>query len=142
MFGQSLTPRGVTYDLPAGSPEHDARHSLDGKEAVKLYVASLGPPMHGNFLALFVDESLTLLATEVVGRANIARCNGLFAKSVDRGKTLKAAGFILVYNQPASNPLPSKTDRELTRQFERASRELNLPLLSHLVIAGDQVRTV
>jgi DNA repair protein RadC len=46
-----------------------------------------------------------------------------------------AAAMILVHNHPSGNPEPSKTDIETTADLLRISKDLDIPLLDHIVLA-------
>jgi DNA repair protein RadC len=117
-------------------------HVVHGRAAVKAYVASLGQEANEWLLALYVDEKFQLLAVDTVARGDVSGVDVPFWKLIDRGHALKAAGFILVHNHPSGDPAPSSTDIRVTRQLALVSRELDIPLLDHLIIAGDELRTV
>jgi DNA repair protein RadC len=48
-----------------------------------------------------------------------------------------AAAVIVVHNHPSGNPTPSPDDRAVTRQLVEAGRLLDLPVLDHVIVAGD-----
>jgi DNA repair protein RadC len=106
---------------------------------VKAYVASLGYEAHEWLLALYVDPSLQLLAVDNVGRGDVSGVQVPFWRLIDRGKALDAAGFILVHNHPSGDATPSKQDILITARLAHVSRELDVPLLDHLIIAGEQM---
>lgn len=113
-----------------------------GRAAVKAYVDSLGDETNEWLLALYVDGDLELLAVDTVARGHISGCEVPFWKLIDRGHALKAAGFILVHNHPSGNPTPSLNDIRVTRRLANVSRELDIPLLDHFVIAGGELREI
>jgi DNA repair protein RadC len=47
-----------------------------------------------------------------------------------------------VHNHPSGNPKPSKADIQITGRLRRASAELEMPMLDHLIIGGDQIESV
>lgn len=49
-----------------------------------------------------------------------------------------AAAVIVAHNHPSGDPKPSREDREVTRRLREAGELLGIPLLDHLVIAGDR----
>jgi DNA repair protein RadC len=113
-----------------------------GRAAVKAYVESLGQEAQEWLLALYVDEHLQLLAVDTVARGDVASCPVPFWTLINRGRALKAAGFILVHNHPSGDPTPSWDDIQVTRRLAHVSHELDVPLLDHLIIAGDELREV
>lgn len=110
-----------------------------GRREVKAYVETLGAETHEWLLALFVDEELNLLAVDTIAKGDVSSCAVPFARILCRGHALKASAFILVHNHPSGDTTPSQSDTEMTVRLSRASRELDMPLLGHFIIAGDQM---
>jgi len=52
--------------------------------------------------------------------------------------TEAAAGIVLVHNHPSGDPSPSSEDRAVTRQMTAAGALLGIPVLDHLIVAGDR----
>ena len=52
-----------------------------------------------------------------------------------RALELKASSIILAHNHPSTNLQPSQADRELTQKLYQAGKQLDLPLLDHLIIS-------
>jgi DNA repair protein RadC len=102
----------------------------------------LSQEAHEWLLALYVDEHFQLLCVDTVARGDISSCKVPFWKLIDRGHQLKAAGFVLVHNHPSGDARASQSDIQLTRRLAYVSRELEIPLLDHLIVAGTQVREV
>jgi DNA repair protein RadC len=46
-----------------------------------------------------------------------------------------AQSIILVHNHPSGNLTPSEQDRRLTERLVRAGKELDLPVIDHLIFA-------
>ena len=49
-----------------------------------------------------------------------------------------SAGVILAHNHPSGDPTPSTADRQITRRLALAGEAIDLAVLDHLVIAGQQ----
>lgn len=127
----TLAPRGLYH------PWH-----VRSRKDVKAYVATLPLEAREWLLALFVDDNLNLLAVDTVARGEISSCRVPFATILCRGHTLRATGFILVHNHPSGDSAPSNADIQLTRRLRRASEDLDMPLLDHFVVAGDDMVSV
>lgn len=112
------------------------------RSAVKAYVESLGQEAAEWLLALFVDKELNLLAVDTLARGDVSSCRVNFGQILGRAHALNAAGFILVHNHPSGNPAPSQDDVRVTARLRHLSRELELPLLDHLIIAGDEMKSM
>jgi len=52
--------------------------------------------------------------------------------------TEAAAGIVLVHNHPSGDPRPSSEDRAVTRQMVAAGELLGIPVLDHVIVAGDR----
>ncbi len=50
---------------------------------------------------------------------------------------LRAAALILVHNHPSGIPEPSPEDLQVTRQLGAAGSQLGIPVLDHVIVAGD-----
>ena len=48
-----------------------------------------------------------------------------------------ASSLILCHNHPSGNTQPSEADIRLTRKLKEAGLLLDLPVLDHLIIGGD-----
>lgn len=49
-----------------------------------------------------------------------------------------AAGIIVVHNHPSGDPTPSPEDRSVTAQLTAAGAVLGIPVLDHVIVAGDR----
>jgi len=49
-----------------------------------------------------------------------------------------AAGIILLHNHPSGNPEPSAEDISITQQIKEAGELLSIPVLDHIIIAGQE----
>lgn len=48
-----------------------------------------------------------------------------------------AVSFIVVHNHPSGNVQPSNADQKITNEIARSGKMINLPLLDHIIIAGE-----
>jgi len=53
-----------------------------------------------------------------------------------------ASAVVLAHNHPSGSPVPSRADRELTRQLARSARQVGLEVLDHLVIGAGGYRSL
>ncbi|MCX7879202.1 MAG: DNA repair protein RadC [Ignavibacteria bacterium] len=51
--------------------------------------------------------------------------------------TESSASIILVHNHPSGNPTPSNEDIEVTKKLMKASQYIEIPILDHIIIAGN-----
>lgn len=50
----------------------------------------------------------------------------------------EAVSIILVHNHPSGDPRPSESDMEITEQLNRAGKQLDIPLLDHIIIGDNR----
>jgi len=117
-------------------------HVVHGRLAVRAYVASLGEEAHEWLLALYVDPGLQLLAVDTVARGEIDQVQLPIWHLISRGKALQAAGFILVHNHPSGIAKASESDIRATMKLSRLARDLDVPLLDHIIIADEGMSSV
>jgi len=97
----------------------------------------------------FVDKSkeefrvIYLKKNTVKGVARVNQ-GGLDASMVDIRLLMKlllekeTTAFIIAHNHPSGNLQPSRSDIELTKRIQEAGKLMNMQLLDHLIIAGDE----
>ena len=129
------------HDAPPPASLYRPWH-LRGQSSVKDYVESLGAETCEWLLALYVDNELNLLAVDTVARGDIGNCPVSISRILWRGHELKASAFVLVHNHPSGDPTPSRDDIKVTARLRRTSEDMELPLLAHFVLSGDEMRSV
>ncbi|MBR9922562.1 MAG: JAB domain-containing protein [Bacteroidetes bacterium] len=102
----------------------------------------LGP----NLADLQQEEFWILLlnrANQVIGREQISK-GGIAGTVVDAKLVFRAClmagacSMILFHNHPSGNPRPSQADIDLTRKLKKGAQQLDLVVLDHLIIAGQE----
>lgn len=114
-------------------------HIMHGRAGVKSYVASLGEEAHEWLLALYVDREMQLLAVDTLARGDIGRCPVPFNRIIGRAFQIGAAAYILVHNHPSGDERPSNADMRATVRLAKLSADLEIPMLDHLIVAGDEI---
>ncbi|MGB9771016.1 MAG: RadC family protein [Candidatus Kapaibacteriota bacterium] len=74
------------------------------------------------------------LVTEGTLNASLVHPREVFRFAI----TEAAASIILVHNHPSGNPTPSTEDLNMTKKLVEASKYIDIPILDHLIIAGDR----
>ena len=101
------------------------------------FQSRLSDLQHEEFWIMLLKRSNDVLAEVCISKG------GLTGTVVDpkivfgRALAMRAAAMVLVHNHPSGNPRPSASDRELTRCLCRAGLLLDLPILDHVIVAGD-----
>lgn len=113
---------------------------FDRPQAVKDYVAlHLRGLPHEVFAVLFLDTQHRLLALEELFRGTLAQTSVYPREVVKRALALNAGAAILAHNHPSGTAEPSRADEFLTAQIKSALQLVDVRLLDHLVVGGNDV---
>lgn len=115
---------------------------MRNRDAVCAFVEGLAHETREWLVVLYVAEDLRLLSIETVAVGSVSGVDVPIGRIIHRGLLTGASGFILVHNHPSGDPTPSRADIDVTIRLARTAEEMDLHMLSHLVIARDGVRTV
>jgi DNA repair protein RadC len=55
---------------------------------------------------------------------------------------MAAAGAVVAHNHPSGDPTPSHEDLALTRRLRAVGELVGIPIVDHVVIAGDRYRSI
>jgi DNA repair protein RadC len=90
-----------------------------------------------HFLALYLDGSHNVAAFSVVATGGARHCP-VIPREVFQGAIIAGACALLVaHNHPSESRLPSREDEEVTKRLIEAGTLLCIPVLDHIIIAGD-----
>lgn len=136
--------------LPASADEilEAARQVIDQKMQrgadfgspadVKAYLrAKLGGLDHEVFAVLFLDNRHRLIEYVEMFRGTIDGASVHSREVVKETLRFNAAAVILAHPHPSGNPEPSQADKAITRQLTEALALIEVRVLDHLVIAGN-----
>ncbi len=90
-------------------------------------------------IALYVDKGLNLLSVETVAIGDAGGAALPIGKVICQGLARGAKGFFLAHNHPSGVAKPSAADMEVTRRMVRISYDLDLPLLEHVIVTGNEL---
>lgn len=102
----------------------------------------IGHSRHEQLLVLITDAKLGLRHVETLATG------GLTGASFSTRDVLAAvlrhdgAGLALAHNHPSGDPTPSKIDIETTEAIITAAETLGLRFLDHVIVTGDQWRSI
>lgn len=116
--------RGVQFDKP---------------ERVKDFLRiQLGALDHEVFAVVFVDTQHRLIACEQMFRGTLTQTSVYPREVVKRALELNAAAVLLAHNHPSGAVEPSRADELLTRALSEALRLVDVRVLDHIVVGGDE----
>lgn len=93
---------------------------------------------HEVFGALWLDAQNRLIAYEELFRGTLTQTSVYPREVVKHALSCNAAGVILAHNHPSGVGEPSDADAALTRVLKQALALVNVKLLDHFVIAGNE----
>lgn len=109
-------------------------------------LALLGPRVAGLqqelFFAIGLDVRHRVLEIVEVARGTVTDV-AVHPREVFRPLVrIAAAGAVLAHNHPSGDPLPSADDIELTRRLCAVGKIVGIPVLDHVVIGGNEMRSI
>jgi DNA repair protein RadC len=109
----------------------------NGKEAAALAMPLLQDLTHEALWVLYLDRANKMIKHEIVSNG------GMAGTVVDVRIILKNAllnsssALIIAHNHPSGNKQPSREDKELTTRLKEAAGFMDIKLLDHIIIAGN-----
>ena len=127
-----LGRRGVAEPLPVGRAVHE---SSDLQPHLRGRFAGLRKEV---FVVVLLDAKNRPMRVEEVSVGcltwSVVHPREVFVPAVREG----AAAVIVAHNHPSGDPEPSRQDLEVTDRLHRAGALLGIPLLDHLILAGER----
>ena len=115
------------------------RDALASPAAVRDFLALwLRDRGHEVFAALFLDAQNRLIAAEELFRGTLTQTAVYPREVARRALELNSAALILAHNHPSGVAEPSAADRMLTQALKAALQQLDVPVLDHLIVAGNR----
>lgn len=128
-----LARRALEEELQAGA-------LLNAPATVKNYLQlMLAHKDHEAFLVLFLDAQNRLLASEEMFRGTLTRASVYPREVVKATLAHNAANVILAHNHPSGVAEPSMADDTLTQALQAALTLVDVQVLDHFVVAGNQI---
>lgn len=129
--------------MEAAAEYHRARilgTCLDAPSIAKNFVrASVAGYEYEVFGVLWLDNRHRVLAAVELFRGTIDGASVHPREVVKSCLTHNAAAGILYHNHPSATPEPSQADELITRRLIEALRLLDVRILDHLIVGGEQV---
>jgi len=127
-----VAKRCLGEDLRAGA-------ALSSPSAVRDYLRlALGGLAHEVFLALLLDSQHRVLKTVELFRGTLTQTSVYPREVVKAALAANAAAAIFAHNHPSGVAQPSRADEMLTRQLKEALALVEIQVLDHFIVAGNQ----
>lgn len=120
--------------------EQFQREALCTPERVRHYLRSqFALQTHESFIVLFMDVKNRLIQCEEMFRGTLTHTSVHPREVVKTALRRNAAGVILAHNHPSGVAEPSEADLRLTTVLVQALSLVEIRVLDHFVVAGEQV---
>jgi DNA repair protein RadC len=127
-----LSRRCLHEDLRTGD-------ALVSPGAVRDYLRlALGGREHEVFMVLFLDAQHRVIAVEELFRGTLTQTSVYPREVVKAALRVNAAATIFAHNHPSGVAQPSQADELLTRSLRDALTLVDIKVLDHFVVAGNQ----
>jgi DNA repair protein RadC len=115
------------------------RDALSSPGAVRSHlVTSLSHLPHEAFFILFLDAQNQLIASRECFRGTLTQTSVYPREVVKIALEYNACGVIFCHNHPSGTLEPSQADRWLTDQLKAALALVDVKVLDHFIVAGNQ----
>lgn len=89
------------------------------------------------FSCATVDAKLRLIRTNLISRGTLTASIVHPRESFTPAIRSAASGVIFAHNHPSGDPIPSEEDRRITGRLADVGQLLGIPMLDHVIVAGD-----
>lgn len=116
------------------------RDALESPGAVRDYLRlQIGRRDYEVFLVLFLDTKHRVIAPEEMFRGSLSQASVHPREVVKRALVLNAAAVICAHNHPSGVAEPSHADEFITQTLRNALGLVDVTVLDHLVVAGNEI---
>lgn len=112
-------------------------------ESVRQYIClHLGVLPYEVFGVLFLDSQHRLIVFEQMFRGTLTQTSVYPREVVTRALEHRAASVVLTHNHPSGSTQPSRADQALTQTLKAALALVDVRVLDHFVVAGNQATSM
>jgi DNA repair protein RadC len=115
------------------------RDALNSPAAVRDYLRlALASRQHEVFVCIWVDAQHKVIAIEEAFRGTLTQTSVYPREIVKAALAANAAAVIFAHNHPSGVAQPSQADELLTRNLKEALGLVDVKVLDHFIVAGNQ----
>ena len=141
-LGQAKTAQfaaAIELSRRAMREELSARSALTSPGAVRDYLRlSLAHRQHEVFVCIWLDAQHKVVGTEEAFRGTLTQTSVYPREIVKKALARNAAAVIFAHNHPSGVAQPSQADELLTRNLREALALVEVKVLDHFIVAGNQ----
>lgn len=115
---------------------------LYSQQTYQFLIHQLRDEKNEKMVAIFLDNHHQFLSYETLLIGTVNSVNLYIRPLIERVLKLNASSIILAHNHPSGNWLPSKQDKRLTKQLQKALAYIDTQLIEHFIIAGNRISSI
>ncbi len=108
------------------------------KDAAGILIPLLADRNTEAFCVLFLNQANCVLRTEIISEGGLAGTVADIRVILKSALLYGANQLIVAHNHPSGNLNPSEADRRLTRKLFESAALMDIRLLDHIIVAGQQ----
>ncbi|MCT8756567.1 DNA repair protein RadC [Glaesserella parasuis] len=145
MLNQEYTAKlNIAYEiiesvLRENAADYNEKAELTAPEIVaNLFKTKIGFSDREHFVVAFLNTQHHLIECEVLFSGTINESKVYIREIVKKALLLNAAAIIIGHNHPSGKIEPSYSDRALTERINEACKLLDIKLLDHIIVSGNE----
>ena len=115
------------------------RFELSSEPLCRHLIFSIGGLQSERLVAFFLDNDGMVIAERTLAEGEPGKVTLPIRLIVGQALCLNARGIVMAHNHPSGHAEPSAADIKSTKQLKRASRDLGLRLVDHLIVGGGRI---
>ena len=98
-----------------------------------------GDPVQELFVVFLVNSKNKIVSVEMVSKGTLTQTI-IHPRDIFRAAVTKNANAIIIaHNHPSGGTSPSYEDCEVTKRMVEAGKVIGIPVLDHVIVAGEEV---
>lgn len=114
-----------------------AKKITSPKDIADIFIPILRDELKEKFIVVCLNSTNKIIKYETISigslNSSVVHPREVFKVAIDNN----SANIILLHNHPSGNPEPSNEDIAVTRKMVEAGKILDIQVMDHLIIAGD-----
>ncbi len=107
------------------------------RDAVEIVMPQLQDLTHECFCAVYLNQAGKVIKSEMVSSGGLTATVADIRIILKNALLCNAAQLIMAHNHPSGNKNPSEADKVLTRKMKESATLMDIKLLDHIIIAGN-----
>lgn len=107
------------------------------KDAVEIVMPMLQDLTHECFCAVYLNQAGKVIKSEIVSSGGLTGTVADIRIILKNALLCNSNQLIVAHNHPSGNKTPSEADKVLTRKMREAALMMDIKLLDHIIIAGN-----